>query len=120
MLVITVASMLVLPMAEAHGPTGCGATAPITPYCSTGWHEYDLRHDGAQIYANLYTGTVESTLRFPGGEWIYSCWIIGGVKQRCDQLGKEPPPGTWVYHTCDSYYFPGLYGGVGEYDCMLK
>lgn len=66
-----------------------------------------------------YTGTVESTLRHPGGERIYSCSFLAGVRQRCDWLGQEPPGGTLVYHTCDSYYIPIMYGGVGSYACSL-
>lgn len=98
---------------------GCGATAPLTPYCSTGWHVYDSAHDEASIYVEAYTGTVESTLRHPGGERIYSCSFLAGVRQRCDWLGQEPPGGTLVYHTCDSYSIPIMYGGVGSYACSL-
>lgn len=111
---LAAAGMFAALPAAADGPSGCGAMAPVSPYCSSGWHVFDESHDEAEVYGEVYTGTLQSTIRYPDGEWIYTCDLVGGVQRACQYLGRKPALGTVVYHTCDSYHLPVLYGGSGS------
>lgn len=106
---------------ESGGVIGCGGTAPLTTWCSSGWHTSDARHDEHVVSGEAFTGLIESRLEFaPSGSVGRNCEFRAGIEASCAQWGAMPPEGTPMYHTCSATLIGTAAAGLGSFGCILR